>query len=817
MWIVPPYPHQHHFDDSHYYPPEQFGGYQQPDHQNDTGKGQHGGMKLLNKNPQSFIPGEFQHNNGSNSHNSGNNNSGNNNNNNSSHNNHNFNSPQSSQQMQLQPQQQSQQQHQQQNGHKQHEMSQNNNSSTPNTKYKSELCKNFMQFGSCPYSGSCQFAHNEAELRVTVKPRKFRTQKCKNWTATQTCPYMHRCCFLHINENGEADIAQRMFHLYGDSHNKEHIQQQQQQNQQQQQQQQNQQNQQNNSQQNNNQNDQNNYQQVPNTTTPSYQQSIGDKSIHSQQKLNSVDPPLVLSTSTSSPTPSVSTAVAHTEQLPRVSPTTAQAIVHKISQQQQTGTKFTKQQPYPKRGANTPSVQPKQYQQSQPSTLLLDSQPYSPYNHNNNNNNNNNNQGNNGHGFVSNDSSFSTRAVLLTHSNSNNNHSYAPHNDYTLPNHNGYSPPSSSGTSTTPPMTDLNASLPPMTGVSLSQSSYHAFHDQQQQQQQQQQQHQMNTHSMMGSINHGNANNNNNNNNNNSSVPVQANLTPQQQHSVNQFEQMARQQFESSLYQFQAYNGAALSSHSNPNSNPASIGAQPQVTATTTALPHSLFPPLPLHLGAATGLLAPTATTSAHFLSVDSPSFHGPMTTSILPLDASLIEQQPFSLGHNNDLFATGSAHHVYTLSESQQHAPRLYNEQQQLQQQQQQQQQQQGAVVTTTASTPPPTLGGLFLSTPHANPHLSQTYGSSPVPIDFYMTNSASMITTNISIHQPSLQDGQNNNLGLQTNNNNNNNNNNNTNNASNAHYQAQLRALNNNNQSDLPNIFFNMSINGSLDPSSP
>eukprot|EP00461_Guttulinopsis_vulgaris_P010195 UN10269 len=33
-----------------------------------------------------------------------------------------------------------------------------------NLKYKSEMCKNWLQFGSCNYSQSCQFAHSEARI-----------------------------------------------------------------------------------------------------------------------------------------------------------------------------------------------------------------------------------------------------------------------------------------------------------------------------------------------------------------------------------------------------------------------------------------------------------------------------------------------------------------------------------------------------------------------------------------------------------------------------------------------------------------------------
>ena len=36
-----------------------------------------------------------------------------------------------------------------------------------NSKYKIQLCRNFMNFGTCPYGERCQYAHGREELRYT--------------------------------------------------------------------------------------------------------------------------------------------------------------------------------------------------------------------------------------------------------------------------------------------------------------------------------------------------------------------------------------------------------------------------------------------------------------------------------------------------------------------------------------------------------------------------------------------------------------------------------------------------------------------------
>jgi len=67
--------------------------------------------------------------------------------------------------------------------------------------YKTEICRSWSEFGLCPYSHDCHYAHGFAELRVKPKPHwKYKTEMCKKYL-NGYCPYGSRCCFVHeLNE-----------------------------------------------------------------------------------------------------------------------------------------------------------------------------------------------------------------------------------------------------------------------------------------------------------------------------------------------------------------------------------------------------------------------------------------------------------------------------------------------------------------------------------------------------------------------------------------------------------------------------------------
>ncbi|KAK0561566.1 hypothetical protein OC844_003152 [Tilletia horrida] len=63
--------------------------------------------------------------------------------------------------------------------------------------YKTELCRNWEEKGSCRYGVKCQYAHGEAELRPVERHAKYKTEICRTFWRTGSCPYAKRCCFIH--------------------------------------------------------------------------------------------------------------------------------------------------------------------------------------------------------------------------------------------------------------------------------------------------------------------------------------------------------------------------------------------------------------------------------------------------------------------------------------------------------------------------------------------------------------------------------------------------------------------------------------------
>lgn len=76
---------------------------------------------------------------------------------------------------------------------------------TDETKYKTELCKNYSETGQCPYGKKCKFAHGKTELnekRVANKGR-YKSKKCNSFHTQMYCPYGVRCLFAHEQRTAE--------------------------------------------------------------------------------------------------------------------------------------------------------------------------------------------------------------------------------------------------------------------------------------------------------------------------------------------------------------------------------------------------------------------------------------------------------------------------------------------------------------------------------------------------------------------------------------------------------------------------------------
>lgn len=69
---------------------------------------------------------------------------------------------------------------------------------TVNTsRYKTELCRPYEEFGVCKYGDKCQFAHGIAELRSLARHPKYKTELCRTYHTVGFCPYGPRCHFVH--------------------------------------------------------------------------------------------------------------------------------------------------------------------------------------------------------------------------------------------------------------------------------------------------------------------------------------------------------------------------------------------------------------------------------------------------------------------------------------------------------------------------------------------------------------------------------------------------------------------------------------------
>ena len=79
------------------------------------------------------------------------------------------------------------------------------NSNTENehtqVKYKTELCKNWIETGKCRYSVRCMFAHGHHELvsaqSIPEVPISYKTQLCGKFHKEFYCNYGTRCVYIH--------------------------------------------------------------------------------------------------------------------------------------------------------------------------------------------------------------------------------------------------------------------------------------------------------------------------------------------------------------------------------------------------------------------------------------------------------------------------------------------------------------------------------------------------------------------------------------------------------------------------------------------
>lgn len=67
--------------------------------------------------------------------------------------------------------------------------------------YKTELCKNWTDFGYCEFDKECAYAHGYEELapRQVHAHKNYKTKMCKQWHESTPgyCTYGVKCQFIH--------------------------------------------------------------------------------------------------------------------------------------------------------------------------------------------------------------------------------------------------------------------------------------------------------------------------------------------------------------------------------------------------------------------------------------------------------------------------------------------------------------------------------------------------------------------------------------------------------------------------------------------
>ena len=79
-------------------------------------------------------------------------------------------------------------------------------------KYKTELCKSFMETNFCVYGNKCRFAHGYKELVVKKQINKYKQKLCNSFFNKGFCPYGNRCNFKH-DERKLEDISISKYYL----------------------------------------------------------------------------------------------------------------------------------------------------------------------------------------------------------------------------------------------------------------------------------------------------------------------------------------------------------------------------------------------------------------------------------------------------------------------------------------------------------------------------------------------------------------------------------------------------------------------------
>jgi len=66
--------------------------------------------------------------------------------------------------------------------------------------FKTKLCRNFKNSGTCRYGDRCQFAHGSLDTKHMAKSKKYKTKQCINFFSSGICYYGSMCQFNHCTK-----------------------------------------------------------------------------------------------------------------------------------------------------------------------------------------------------------------------------------------------------------------------------------------------------------------------------------------------------------------------------------------------------------------------------------------------------------------------------------------------------------------------------------------------------------------------------------------------------------------------------------------
>jgi hypothetical protein len=79
-------------------------------------------------------------------------------------------------------------------------------------KYKTELCKSWIETNFCVYGNKCRFAHGNHELNNKEFNSNYKKKPCSSFLKYGFCPYGKRCNFKH-DERKLTDIILPYFYI----------------------------------------------------------------------------------------------------------------------------------------------------------------------------------------------------------------------------------------------------------------------------------------------------------------------------------------------------------------------------------------------------------------------------------------------------------------------------------------------------------------------------------------------------------------------------------------------------------------------------